>query len=194
MVDVAVALLHYRPTAFETRRVAGIGPRSGRRLLGEEVRRCLQVIVAELFGHFVHRLGDAHLFEKHEQLYHRIRRGLRAQRGHVLEFRLPSAPWQARQGASFSSGLAKAGSAPARNAAREAATLPVRCINSRLMAHADLTRRSVSDAIDRAIVVIGQQHRPVLQPFHFDGPSDIIVVLDEAGDERLDRLERFRPG
>ena len=36
MVDVAVALLHYRPTAFETRRVAGIGRRSGRRLLGEE--------------------------------------------------------------------------------------------------------------------------------------------------------------
>ena len=36
MADVAMALLHYRPTAFETRRVAGIGRRSGRRLLGEE--------------------------------------------------------------------------------------------------------------------------------------------------------------
>jgi hypothetical protein len=45
MADVAVALLHYRPTGFETRRVAGIGRRFGRRLLGEEVRRCLRRVV-----------------------------------------------------------------------------------------------------------------------------------------------------
>src|SRR3954454_23354736 len=58
-----------------------------------------------------------------------------------------------------------------------------------LMMHADL-RRAVSNAVDRAVIVVRQQHRPILQPFDINWPPDIIVVLEEARDERRDRLDR----
>src|SRR5262249_58408158 len=49
--------------------------------------------------------------------------------------------------------------------------------------------RTVADSIDRAVVIVGDQQRAVLHDQHIDRPPDIIVVLDEAGDEWLHRLE-----
>ena len=52
---------------------------------------------------------------------------------------------------------------------------------------------AVGDAIDRAVPVVGDQQRAVLQLHHVDRPADIIVVLQEAGHERLDRTSPCRP-
>src|SRR5207237_4490409 len=105
----------------------------------------------------------------------------------------PWAPWQARHGASFSSrSAAKAGSVPARNAARNRAALPVGAILLRLTAHTGPPRRPVSYVIDCTIIVVGQQHRTILQPLDVGRPPDIVVVDNEAGNERYDRLVRAK--
>src|SRR2546428_5509926 len=48
---------------------------------------------------------------------------------------------------------------------------------------------AVADAVDRAIEVIGDQQRAVLHDEHVGRPPNVIVVLEEAGDERLHRVE-----
>src|SRR5262245_4106429 len=50
-------------------------------------------------------------------------------------------------------------------------------------------RAAVGDAIDRAGVVVGDEQRAVLHHLHVDRPADIAVVLEEAGHERLERLD-----
>src|SRR5260370_39202613 len=47
---------------------------------------------------------------------------------------------------------------------------------------------AVSDPIDCAVEVIGNQHRPVFDELHVGRAPNIVVVLDEASAERLDRL------
>src|ERR1700761_6294043 len=51
-------------------------------------------------------------------------------------------------------------------------------------------RLAVAQTIDRAVPVVGDQHRPILQLHHVDRPADILVVLQEAGDDWLDILDR----
>src|SRR5204862_3924457 len=64
-----------------------------------------------------------------------------------------------------------------------------RASSLRSASRADLLRRPVADAVDRAVIVVRQQHRPVFQPLHVHRPAYIVVVDEEAGDERLDRLD-----
>src|SRR6476619_3998268 len=40
---------------------------------------------------------------------------------------------------------------------------------------------------DRTVPVVGDQHRPVLHHHHVHRTPDIAVVLEKAGEERLDR-------
>ena len=47
---------------------------------------------------------------------------------------------------------------------------------------------AVGHAPDRAVEVVGDQHRAVLEEQHVDRPADIAVVLQEAGDERFGAL------
>src|SRR2546426_2158689 len=49
-------------------------------------------------------------------------------------------------------------------------------------------RAAITDAIDRAVKVVGQEQRPVRHHLKVHRAGDVIVVLDEPGDERLDRL------
>src|SRR5262245_58603058 len=49
-------------------------------------------------------------------------------------------------------------------------------------------RAAVADAVDRSVPVVGDEQRAVLQHLDVDRPPDIAVVLEEAGEERLDRL------
>src|SRR5215471_1333078 len=79
--------------------------------------------------------------------------------------------------------------APARNAAISDAAVPARRMIFRLMPHTDLPRWRVSHAVDRAVIVVRQQHRPVFQPFHVNRTSDIIIVLEKSGYKGLDRLD-----
>src|SRR5438067_77999 len=48
--------------------------------------------------------------------------------------------------------------------------------------------RRIAHAIDGAVVVVGNEQRSVLHDLHVGGTADIIVVLDETGDERFHRL------
>ena len=59
-----------------------------------------------------------------------------------------------------------------------------------LLTSADLPLRPISDAVDGAVVIVRQQHRAVFQPFHINRSTNIVVVLDEAGDEGLYRVDR----
>src|SRR5215471_70733 len=79
--------------------------------------------------------------------------------------------------------------APARNAAISDADVPERRMIFRLMPHTELPRWRVSHAVDRSVIVVRHQHRPVFQPFHVNRTSDIINVLEKAGYKRLDRLD-----
>src|SRR5882724_3907947 len=49
---------------------------------------------------------------------------------------------------------------------------------------------AVSDAPDGAVPVVGDQERSVLHLHHIDRPPDILVVFEEASDQRLDVLDR----
>src|SRR6202023_3278812 len=49
---------------------------------------------------------------------------------------------------------------------------------------------AVADAIDRAGVVVGNQQRAVLHDQEVDRPADVVVVLQETGEERVERLQR----
>src|SRR5215472_17498375 len=49
--------------------------------------------------------------------------------------------------------------------------------------------RRIGHAIDGAVVVVGNEQRSVLHDLHVDGTADVIVVLDEAGDEGLYRFD-----
>src|SRR5262245_43744121 len=51
-------------------------------------------------------------------------------------------------------------------------------------------RASSAHAVDRAVEVVGHQHRTVRHRQHVDGTADVGVVLDKAGDERLHGLYR----
>src|SRR5258706_564038 len=51
-------------------------------------------------------------------------------------------------------------------------------------------RLAVGDAIDRAVIVIGDQQRTVFHLQHIDRPAQIAVVFQEAGDERLRGFDR----
>ena len=47
---------------------------------------------------------------------------------------------------------------------------------------------SVANAVDRPVEIVGHQQRAILEDLHVGRPSDVIVVLDEAREERLDQL------
>src|SRR5882724_5752129 len=47
---------------------------------------------------------------------------------------------------------------------------------------------AVGDTIDRAVPVVGDQDRAVLELQYIDRPADILIVFEEPGDERLLRL------
>src|SRR5215472_12708498 len=51
-------------------------------------------------------------------------------------------------------------------------------------------RAVVSHSIDRAVVVVGDQHRAVLEDHEVSRASDIIVVFNEARDEWIDGFHR----
>src|ERR1700674_5659739 len=52
---------------------------------------------------------------------------------------------------------------------------------------------AVSDAIDRPVVVVGDEQRSILQDQNVGGPAHEFVVLNEAGDERLNRAHGAVP-
>src|SRR5713226_2041923 len=47
---------------------------------------------------------------------------------------------------------------------------------------------AVGDAIDRARVIVRDQERAVLHDVHVHRPPNVLVILEEAGEKRLDRL------
>src|SRR5277367_3792110 len=49
---------------------------------------------------------------------------------------------------------------------------------------------TVADAPHSTVPVVGDQHRTVLHLHHVDRTADILVVLQEARDDRLDVLDR----
>ena len=51
-------------------------------------------------------------------------------------------------------------------------------------------RTVVGHSVDRAVEVVRDQHRAVLEHQYVSWTSDIIVVFDKARDERLDRFHR----
>src|SRR5262249_34867016 len=51
-------------------------------------------------------------------------------------------------------------------------------------------RAVVSHSIDRAVIVVGDQHRAVLEDHEVSRAPDIIVVFNEARDERIDGFHR----
>src|SRR6202000_2233764 len=51
-------------------------------------------------------------------------------------------------------------------------------------------RLAVAQAIDGAVPVIRDEHRTVLHLHHVNRTANILVVLEEAGDDRLDVLDR----
>src|SRR5262245_8118135 len=123
---------------------------------------------------------------------------------------VPFSPWQAKQvGRRASSDCALSGSAdkPARMAPTARLRMwPPENVGKRgrkekvrgRRAALDVEKGSatggrplgaVADAVDGAVIVVGDQQRAVLHHQHIDRPSDIIVVLEEAGNERLHRPE-----
>src|SRR5215203_4505307 len=104
---------------------------------------------------------------------------------------VPVTPWQARQGASRSasgSGRAAPG-APKRSArARSNGGRAERLRPARVAPAARLPSAAMAHAVDRAVVVVGDEERAVLHYLHVDRARDVFVVLEETGQERLDRL------
>src|SRR5262249_24247666 len=109
-------------------------------------------------------------------------------------------PWQARQaGMRSSSGCAAAGSAAragsaAMNASVAATVMP-RISTPSLGGRSSPSppghaRVAVAHPVDGARVVGGDEQRAVLQDQGVDRPADIVVVLQEAGQERLPGLNR----
>src|ERR1700738_2407644 len=47
---------------------------------------------------------------------------------------------------------------------------------------------SVTNAVDHPVSSVGHQQRAILEDLHVGRPADVIVVLDEPREERLDRL------
>src|SRR5450631_1139931 len=58
-----------------------------------------------------------------------------------------------------------------------------------LLSRSDL-RLAVGDAIDGAVIVVGDQQRTVLHLHHIDRAAYVVVVFQEARDEWLDRFDR----
>src|SRR6185436_18456188 len=81
------------------------------------------------------------------------------------------------------------GGAQARRAATSRAALAALPMTPNLTAGAHLPHRPGSDTIDRPVIVVGQQHRPVLQPFHVNRPADVGIVLNKAGYKGLNRFD-----
>src|ERR1700738_3819403 len=50
--------------------------------------------------------------------------------------------------------------------------------------------RTIGYAIDGPVPVVRDQHRPVFHKLDIDRAADIVVVYEEPGDERFDRLDR----
>src|ERR1700676_3482464 len=46
----------------------------------------------------------------------------------------------------------------------------------------------VTNAVDHPVDIVGREQRAILEDLHVGRPSDVIVVLDEPREERLDRL------
>src|SRR5262249_24215415 len=123
---------------------------------------------------------------------------------------VPFSPWQAKQvGRRSSSDCARSGSAdkPARMAPTARLRMwPPENVGKRgrkekvrgRRAGPDVQRASangggppaaVADAVDAAVVVVRDQRRAVFHDHHVGRPTDIVVVLEEAGDEWLHRPE-----
>src|SRR5262245_59271377 len=49
---------------------------------------------------------------------------------------------------------------------------------------------AVGNAIDRAVIVVRHQQGPILQDFHVRRATNVAVVLNEAGEERLRGFHR----
>src|SRR5829696_7258106 len=95
---------------------------------------------------------------------------------------VPVSPWQARQGASRSasgSGRAAPG-APERSArARRNGRRAERLRPARAAPAARLPSAAMAHAVDRAVVVVGDEERAVLHHLHVDRARDVFVVLEE---------------
>src|SRR5918993_76181 len=100
---------------------------------------------------------------------------------------VPFSPWQARQGASRSaSGWPLAGAANPQTSAR---AMPAKTLAGTADARAPVVRRgsaAIGHAVDRAVVVVGDEERAVLHDLDVDRTRHVAVVLDEAGEEGLD--------
>src|SRR5919201_3032453 len=92
---------------------------------------------------------------------------------------LPSGPWQAAQG----SALRRPASGSAANAAALPATRPA--TSSAVMKPKRASLLRVADAIDRAGVIVGDQHRAVLHLRRVDRPAPDLLALQPALHERL---------
>src|SRR5829696_3885812 len=104
---------------------------------------------------------------------------------------VPVSPWHARQGASRSaSGWGRAGPGAPKRSARASSNdgRPERLRPGRVAPAARLPSAAMAHAVDRAVVVIRDEERAVLHHLHVDRARHIFVVLEEAGQEGLDRL------
>src|SRR2546422_10021884 len=92
---------------------------------------------------------------------------------------LPSGPWQAAQGSALRR--------PASGSAAEARALPAatRATSSAVVKTKRISLLRVADAIDRADVIIGDQHRAVLHVRRVDRPPPDLLALQPALHERL---------
>src|SRR5262249_16154898 len=122
---------------------------------------------------------------------------------------VPFSPWQAKQvGRRASSDCAQSGDAakPARMAPIARLRMPLsrkvtECGRSERRgrrAALDVKKEAatggrplgaVAQPVDCAVVVVGDQQRAVLHDQHIGRPTDIVVVLEETGNERLHRPE-----
>src|SRR6266568_237900 len=108
----------------------------------------------------------------------------------ILE--LPSSPWQAVQSWSFSASgplCAIAGMAPASKAASPRAGGCHHFVTTRIPPlPVGRLRVAVADAVDRAVGLVGDQQRTVLDREHIGWPAVVLVLLlvEKPGHERLD--------
>src|SRR5262245_22964169 len=123
---------------------------------------------------------------------------------------VPFSPWQAKQvGRRASSDCAQSGSAdkparmapiarlrmwPPENVGKRGRKEKVRGRRAaldvkRVSATGGCPLAAVADAVDGAVVVVRDQQRAVFHDHHVGRPPDVVVVLEEAGHERLHRPE-----
>ena len=183
--------------ARRDRRIGRIARGFRRRQLGEILRELAQVVVGHVLGEIVHDLDLARVLPEQKKLDQREIGRLACERRHLAGLGNPllAVAGEAggellvighgvRAGGEHAVTMAAASSVrmefgPARlhrNRKREAAcTPPSQLANASLRGGALLV--AVGHAPDRAVEVVGDQHRAVLEEQHVDRPADIAVVL-----------------